>query len=204
MKAMEEQTYYEILEVSPKATSKEIQTAYERARETFENDSVAIYSLFSEQEIKRVQSAIEEAYRVLSDEPSRKDYDRSHLQQEPWTTWADLPRPHEESQEHRKASSPLPSPHLSPEMIVPQGETTYRGRTLKQIRERIGVDLKAISRETKINPRILQEIEEEAFEKLPPVVYLKGFLRAYAQSLGLDPPKVIEGYLQFLKAGQTK
>jgi len=204
MKAVEEQTYYEILEVSQKATSKEIQTAYERARETFENDSVAIYSLFSEQEIKRVQSAIEEAYRVLSDEPSRKDYDRSHLQQEPWTTWADLPRPHEESQEHRKASSPLPSPHFSPEMIVPQGETTYRGGTLKQIRERIGVDLKAISRETKINPRILQEIEEEAFEKLPPVVYLKGFLRAYAQSLGLDPQKVIEGYLQFLKAGQTQ
>ena len=204
MKAVEEQTYYEILEVSQKATPKEIQTAYERARETFENDSVAIYSLFSEQEIKRVQSAIEEAYRILSDEPSRKDYDRSHLQQEPWTTSADLPRPHEESQEHRKASSPLPSPHLSPERIVPQGETTYRGGTLKQIRERIGVDLKAISRETKINPRILQEIEEEAFEKLPPVVYLKGFLRAYAQSLGLDPPKVIEGYLQFLKAGQTK
>jgi curved DNA-binding protein CbpA len=204
MKAMEEQTYYEILEVSPKATSKEIRTAYERARETFENDSVAIYSLFSEQEIKRVQSAIEEAYRVLSDEPSRKDYDRSHLQQEPWTTWADLPRSHEEFQEHRKASSPLASPHFSPEMIVPQGETTYRGGTLKQIREKMGVDLKAISRETKINPRILQEIEEEAFEKLPPVVYLKGFLRAYAQSLGLDPPKVINGYLQFLKAGQTK
>jgi cytoskeletal protein RodZ len=89
-------------------------------------------------------------------------------------------------------------------MIVPQGETTYRGGTLKQFREKMGVDLKAISQETKINPRILQEIEEEAFEKLPPVVYLKGFLRAYAQSLGLDPPKVIEGYLQFLKAGQTK
>ena len=204
MKAVEEQTYYEILEVSPKATSKEIRTAYERARETFENDSVAIYSLFSEQEIKRVQSAIEEAYRVLSDEPSRKDYDRSHLQPGPWTTWADLPRSHEESKEHLKASSPLPSPHPSPEMMVPPGETTYRGGTLKQIREKMGVDLKAISRETKINPRILQEIEEEAFEKLPPVVYLKGFLRAYAQSLGLDPQQVTEGYLQFLKAGQMK
>jgi flagellar biosynthesis protein FlhG len=204
MKALEEQTYYEILEVNPKATSKEIQTAYERARETFENDSVAIYSLFSEQEIKRVQSAIEEAYQILSDEPSRKDYDRSHLQPGPWTTGSDLPRSHEESKEHVKSSSPPPSPHPSPERIVPQGETTYRGGTLKQIREKMGVDLKDISRETKINPRILQEIEEEAFEKLPPVVYLKGFLRAYAQSLGLDPRQVTEGYLQFLKAGQTK
>ena len=204
MKSMEEQTYYEILEVSPKATSKEIQAAYERARETFENDSVAIYSLFSEQEIKRVQSAVEEAYRVLSDEPSRKDYDQSHLQQEPWTTRADPPRSQEESKEHPKASSPLPSQHPSPQGIVPQGEPTYRGGTLKQIRERMSVDLQSISRETKINPRILQEIEEEAFEKLPPVVYLKGFLRAYAQSLGLDPQKVTEGYLQFLKADQRQ
>ena len=204
MKSMEEQTYYEILEVSPKATSKEIQAAYERARETFENDSVAIYSLFSEQEIKRVQSAVEEAYRVLSDEPSRKDYDQSHLQQEPGTTRADPPRSQEESKEHPKASSPLPSQHPSPQGIVPQGEPTYRGGTLKQIRERMSVDLQSISRETKINPRILQEIEEEAFEKLPPVVYLKGFLRAYAQSLGLDPQKVTEGYLQFLKADQRQ
>ena len=204
MKSMEEQTYYEILEVSPKATSKEIQAAYERARETFGNDSVAIYSLFSEQEIKRVQSAVEEAYRVLSDEPSRKDYDQSHLQQEPGTTRADPPRSQEESKEHLKASSPLPSQHPSPQGIVPQGEPTYRGGTLKQIRERRSVDLQSISRETKINPRILQEIEEEAFEKLPPVVYLKGFLRAYAQSLGLDPQKVTEGYLQFLKADQRQ
>jgi DnaJ-class molecular chaperone len=49
MKGIEEQTCYEVLEVSPTATVKEIQRAYERAKETFHTDSLAIYSLFSEQ-----------------------------------------------------------------------------------------------------------------------------------------------------------
>jgi len=43
MKRIEEQSFYEILEVSPDATGREIQQAYERVKETFKNDSVAVY-----------------------------------------------------------------------------------------------------------------------------------------------------------------
>jgi cytoskeletal protein RodZ len=63
----------------------------------------------------------------------------------------------------------------------------------------MGVDLSAISMKTKINPRILEAIEEERWETFPAAVYLKGFLKGYAQCLGLDPQKVAEGYLQFLE-----
>ncbi len=42
LKGIKDQTHYEILEVSRTATSKEIQRAYERARETFAADSLAI------------------------------------------------------------------------------------------------------------------------------------------------------------------
>ena len=45
MKGIKDQTYYEILEISRTATSKEIQRAYEHAKETFHADSLAIYSL---------------------------------------------------------------------------------------------------------------------------------------------------------------
>ena len=45
MKGVKDQTYYEILEVSPTATDREIQRAYEHAKETFHADSLAIYSL---------------------------------------------------------------------------------------------------------------------------------------------------------------
>jgi cytoskeletal protein RodZ len=50
----------------------------------------------------------------------------------------------------------------------------------------------------------LEWIEEEAFEKLPALVYLKGFLRGYAQALGLNPQKVVEEYLRFLTESKKK
>ena len=52
MKSIKDQTYYEILEINPTATVKEIQRAYEHAKETFHADSLAVYSLFSEEEVK--------------------------------------------------------------------------------------------------------------------------------------------------------
>jgi cytoskeletal protein RodZ len=50
----------------------------------------------------------------------------------------------------------------------------------------------------------LEWIEEEAFEKLPALVYLKGFLRAYAQSLGLNSQKVVEEYIRFMGESKKK
>jgi cytoskeletal protein RodZ len=61
-----------------------------------------------------------------------------------------------------------------------------------------------ISQETKISLKVLECIEEEAFENLPALVYLKGFLRGYAQSLGLDPQKVIEEYLRLIEESKKK
>jgi flagellar biosynthesis protein FlhG len=197
MKGIEEQTYYEILEVSPTATLKEIQRAYERAKETFHSDSLAVYSLFSEGEIHEIQAAIEEAYRVLTDEALRKKYDQSSLQAPSGQKWEKPPEVHGISREKE--------PSLSFTGIAFNvGEEIYRGKTLRQIREKMGIDLKTISMETKINMRILEWIEEEAFDKLPPMVYLKGFLRAYAKSLDLDPQRLVEGYLRFLAESKKK
>ena len=80
----------------------------------------------------------------------------------------------------------------------------YRGRTLKQIRERMGIGLEEVSSETRVSLKILQFIEEEAFDKLPALVYLKGFLKSYAQSLGLDPARVVDGYLRFVNDQRNK
>ena len=197
MKGIEEQTYYEILEVSPTATLKEIQRAYERAKETFHSDSLAVYSLFSEGEIHEIQAAIEEAYRVLTDEALRKKYDQSSLQAPSGQKWE---KPPEVLEISREKEPPLSFTGIAFNV----GEEIYRGKTLRQIREKMGIDLKTISMETKINMRILGWIEEEAFDKLPPMVYLKGFLRAYAKSLDLDPQRLVEGYLRFLAESKKK
>jgi len=199
MKRIEEQTCYEILEVAPDATSREIQQAYEHAKETFQNDSVAVYSLFSEEEMKKIQEAIEEAYRVLMDETSRKNYDQTHLSalNLKWPRSEKLSEAPESPME-KKAYLPFS------EISIDVGEGPYRGKMLKQIRERMGMDLKTISLETRIPPKILELIEEENVERLPAQVYLKGFLRGYAQCLGLDPKKVIDDYLHSLGPAKKK
>jgi len=190
MKRIEEQSFYEILEVSPDATGREIQQAYERVKETFQNDSVAVYSLFSSEEMKKIQGAIEEAYRVLMDETSRKNYDQTHASSLDlrWPMSEKLPEPSESPMEKKTY---LPFSELS----IDVGQGPYQGKMLRQIREKMGMDLKTITLETKIALKMLELIEEEAFDRLPAQVYLKGFLRGYALCLGLDPKKVIEDYL---------
>ena len=197
MKPIKQQTYYEILEVSPTATMKEIQMAYDHAKETFRSDSLAIYSLFSEEEIHEIQAAIEEAYRVLMDEALRKRYDQSHFQMSEGPKWEKTSEIQEISWEKKATLS-------FTDLSIDAGKEIYRGETLRQIRERMGVDLKTVSAETKINMKILEWIEEEALDKLPALVYLKGFLRGYAQSLSLDPQKVTEGYVNFLIESKKK
>jgi hypothetical protein len=87
---------------------------------------------------------------------------------------------------------------------VAEETTHYRGKTLKQIREGMGIDLKAVSDKTRVSMKVLELIEEEVLEKLPPLVYLKGFLKSYARCLGLNSQKVVEGYLQFLNELKKK
>lgn len=197
MKGIKDQTYYEILEVSATATTKEIERAYEHAKETFHADSMAVYSLFSDKEVKEIEEAIEEAYRVLMDESSRRSYDQTHSR-----TMGE--QPSEKSSEVQVASRERRAPLSFTDLSFNAEAEHYRGRELKQVRERMGLELQTVSKETKISLKILESLEEENFEKLPALVYLKGFLKSYAQSLGLDPQKVVEGYLQSMGESKKK
>ncbi|NIS60024.1 MAG: hypothetical protein GTO13_04750 [Proteobacteria bacterium] len=62
----------------------------------------------------------------------------------------------------------------------------------------MGVDLKQISQKTKINKENLEYLEEERFENLPALVYVRGFIMEYAKALNLDPHRVADSYLQSL------
>lgn len=68
------------------------------------------------------------------------------------------------------------------------------GEQLKKIRSEGRITLSEISRETKIPVRYLTMIEESDYDSLPPDVYVKGFLRNYAEYLGVDSKKLIELY----------
>jgi hypothetical protein len=60
------------------------------------------------------------------------------------------------------------------------------GSSLREARLRQGSDLVEAEAATKIRSKYLRALEEERFEVLPAQTYVKGFLRAYADYLGLD------------------
>ncbi len=60
------------------------------------------------------------------------------------------------------------------------------GNSLREARIRQGIDLAQAEGETKVRSKYLQALEDERFEVLPAEPYVKGFLRTYAEYLGLD------------------
>lgn len=70
------------------------------------------------------------------------------------------------------------------------------GTTLRTARERHGLSIDQLARRTKISPTLLKAIEEDAFERLPRGIVGRGFLRAYAAEVGLDPEEIVREFLE--------
>jgi hypothetical protein len=68
------------------------------------------------------------------------------------------------------------------------------GNSLREARLRQGLDLAEIEQATKIRSRYLRALEDEQFEMLPAQTYVKGFLKAYADQLGLDGDLYVEEF----------
>jgi hypothetical protein len=60
------------------------------------------------------------------------------------------------------------------------------GSSLREARLRQGLGFPEIEQATKIRVKHLKALEDEQFELLPGQTYVKGFLRTYAEYLGLD------------------
>ncbi|NIO03959.1 MAG: DnaJ domain-containing protein [Proteobacteria bacterium] len=201
MKRLDTLNYYEILEISPAASQGEIRTAYERAKRTYNRDSIGIYSLLKENEIEELSRLIEEAYQTIGNETTRREYDRTLGCDELEETKA---RSSSFYQHVPESSVPLYPDETSPvgsdqhqrvkEMISESG-FEYSGPALRKIREALGLDLGEISTRTKVSRTNLDFIESEKYDRLPALVYLKGFLSEYAKRLSLDPPKVLDDYV---------
>ena len=68
------------------------------------------------------------------------------------------------------------------------------GASLKKARESKGISLDRVSAETRISTRFLLAIENEEFNLLPGGIFNRGFVRAYAEKVGLDPDKTVAEY----------
>jgi hypothetical protein len=68
------------------------------------------------------------------------------------------------------------------------------GSSLRTAREQRKLDLADVEQATHIRRKYLQALEDERFEVLPGEAYVKGFLRTYAEQLGLDGQQFVEEY----------
>ena len=68
------------------------------------------------------------------------------------------------------------------------------GSSLRDARVRQGLDLAQIEADTKIRAKYLRALEDERFDLLPAETYVKGFLRAYAERVGLDGQLYVDEY----------
>jgi transcriptional regulator with XRE-family HTH domain len=73
------------------------------------------------------------------------------------------------------------------------------GRYLRAEREFRNLSLEEVSKFTRIRRQFLNAIEEDRYELLPPAIYVKGYLTAYARYLGLDPNDMVLRYQKYLK-----
>ena len=75
MKSLKSQNYYEILGVARSASPEEIRNAYELSKHTFQDNSLATYSLFTDEENQEILALISRAYETLFNPELRREYD---------------------------------------------------------------------------------------------------------------------------------
>ncbi|MBW2229683.1 MAG: helix-turn-helix domain-containing protein [Deltaproteobacteria bacterium] len=210
MRSLYEQDYYEVLEVGRGASPEEIERAYHVVRGTYADDSLALYSIFGERDSSVIRERIDEAYRVLADEGTRRAYD-AQVDQPALGNGASAGASARQAADPRAVEvppddSPLPDVEVESlsgasdafrdlEADVEEERGDFDGAMLRRARMRRGFDLDQIADITKVSIANLSHIEEENFADLPATVYVRGFLTAYARTIGLEPTRVVASYL---------
>jgi len=184
-----DESHYELFDVAPTASFEDIRRANRRIREVYSSHSVVTTGLYTQQRLEDLHRQIEGAYRTLMDSTRRKEYDLELFPD-------GLPSRMILGDPAVTAALEAPPPEDRPDMPVITPDTDFTGALLQRIREAKGIQLRDIAERSKIGMAYLTSIEEERFNKLPAVVYVRGFLVQYATILAVDPDRVLDTYLE--------
>ena len=78
------------------------------------------------------------------------------------------------------------------------------GNSLREARLRQGLEFPEIEQATKIRGKYLRALEDEQFDVLPAQTYVKGFLRSYADYLGLDGQLYVDEFNSRYVSGEIE
>jgi DnaJ-class molecular chaperone len=216
MKNLDGLTYYEILKIPENSSSFEIKRAYKEVLSMYDEDSLVTYSLFSNEERDKILKTIREAFLTLMDENKRTAYDTTLLDSEqikvsiiPIENQEKPPRAHkynmtDNDDSAERAKKKLRKKELETLCNEIFSNDLISGDDLKKMRKTAGIELSEINAVTKISVSVLTSMEENRIESLPPSLYLKNFLKLYAETLQINPQKIIDGYLKHISSAQKK
>jgi cytoskeleton protein RodZ len=88
----------------------------------------------------------------------------------------------------------MPLAEEAPESITEPFGPRSAGDELRQRREAVGLDLADVAAALRIKPAYLMALEAACLEELPGAVYAIGFMRAYADYLGLDGGEMLRRF----------
>ncbi len=210
MKRLTEQNYYTLLGIPPKASFGEVQSAYNQALSIYSTDSIATYSLFTQQERERILSRLVDAYKTLTDSQLRREYDHFLIERGELSpqnigypslkdsniTKGKLREVTKESLIQKEKDTEIENQPSESNLDLFDSQTSVTGKSIKIVRAAREISLEEICRKTNIPEKTLEDIEEEHFEKLPALVYLKGFLKAYAKILNVNQTQMVNGYMK--------
>jgi curved DNA-binding protein CbpA len=214
MKSIGELDHYELLEIPHSATPNEIDRAYRTAQQTYAEGSLALYSLFESQDATTIRANLDEAYRILADPETREAYDREFR-----FDASDSGPPFAQQQtDSSSGSSSFESDLISSAIPTDSHPDEYRNDAIEEVVEKYdaledddvgefdglrlrrarlfrGYEIDDIAGVTKVTGAHLRNIEAENFSLLPADVYVRGFVSAYAKTIGLDPKLVVPSYM---------
>jgi len=70
------------------------------------------------------------------------------------------------------------------------------GGRLRAARERAGVSLEALADQTKVSTSRIRALERNDLSTWPGGIFRRGFVRSYAERVGLDPDETVEAFVQ--------
>jgi len=78
--------------------------------------------------------------------------------------------------------------------MTQNGKMSSYGVYLQTVRVEKGISIDQVAEESRIRAEILRSIEAEDHAKLPDDVFVKGFLRIFAQVIGADPEEAVRRF----------
>ena len=196
---------WRLLELEPGASLAEVHRAYHRRKALYSEETLATYNLMGDEEraawVERIEDAYRRIVRALS---AGGGVDAGDRRPDGTGVAAGTARPAGSDRPPTPVPATPRAPARRPIVRLPEAPSPEErpGAYLRAYREARSLSIETLSEETRIRKAHIEALEAEAWDSLPPPVYVRGFVLQLARALGIpDTEVLVEAVLARLRAG---